>query len=39
MNKNQNMREILSKELAIVLFDLLNETFFETGTSNTVFAK
>ena len=31
MNKNQNMMEILNKELVIVLFNWLIEPFFETA--------
>ena len=39
MNKNQNMREILNKEHAIVLFNQLTELFFKTWASNTGFAR
>ena len=39
MSKNQNVRKIFNKELAIVLFNQLIEPFFETCASNAVFVR
>ena len=39
MSKNQNMRKIFNKELAIVLFNQLIEPVFETFASNAAFVR